>query len=111
MVKYLIGMQNAKRMILVDENFFQRHWKKPLDEKVKSQLNRELKSHPDDDDKPDDLKAKEHRQLFHKFLNTRNNIPEQVPASITLNFDEPKTTPRRKSKRKPKKIRWEGFDA
>jgi hypothetical protein len=72
-------MSHAKRMVLVDEETFHRHkesYKKPLDEKIKSRLNRNLKSYYDENDSlPEDIKAKLYRQKLHKFLNTTRDLP------------------------------------
>lgn len=78
-------MQNAKRMVLVDEKFLEEiyqkninKWKRPIDIKVKSTLDRQMKSELDDDTIADDLKVKQYNRDLSRFLNTRKKLLDQT---------------------------------
>jgi hypothetical protein len=103
-------MSHAKRMVLVDEKLFDQYrhsWKQPadvasktvLDDKLDSQLEEKL---------PDDIKAKEFQRLLYRFLHATRDIPTQHPLSLNGSMQVPKRTTR-KSTRKVKKVKWEGF--
>jgi len=90
-------MQHAKRMVLVDEKFLEHmwrkedsSWKRPTEQKVKSLLNRELKSDLDDTNIPDDLKVKQHQQHLNRFLQTKRQLPESNKDLI--DFEAPEST-------------------
>ena len=78
-------MLNAKRMVLVDEKFLEEiyrkninKWKRPIDIKVKSTLDRQMKSELDDDTIVDDLKVKQYNRDLSRFLNTRKKLLDQT---------------------------------
>jgi hypothetical protein len=78
-------MSHAKRMVLVDEDTYHRKketWKKPIDENVKSKLHRDLKTYYENNDLPDDIKAKEYQQTLQKFLNVKRTLPIDPPANV-----------------------------
>jgi len=134
-------MLHSKRMVLVDEKFLEHvlrkqdsSWKRPVEQKVKSQLNRELKADLDDSSISDDIKVKQHQQHLSRFLHTNRQLPESSKEVPTEDFEEVhpavndlldlqakqsqkkkrKKAPsvairhsKRTNKRKPKKIIWE----
>ena len=125
-------MQHAKRMVLVDEKFLEHFWRKedsswkrPTEQKAKSQLNRELKSDLDDPTIPNDVKAKQHQQHLNRFLHTTRQLPVAEasqdlidlktvddllglePAKKKAKKAKKKVLAVRRSKRKPKKVVWE----
>ena len=72
-------------MILIDEKFLERIlrkeddlWKRPTDQTVKSQLNRELNSYSDYSNIPDDIKVKQHHQHLNRFLQTKCEIHSDI---------------------------------
>ena len=80
-------------MVLVDEKFLEHmwrkedsSWKRPTEQKVKSLLNRELKTDLDDSAIPDDIKVKQHQQHLNRFLHTKRQLPEDV-----INFETPES--------------------
>ena len=106
-------MQNAKRMVLVDERMLD--WKKPIAQKAKTILHHELRDDLQNNTLPDDQKAKLYQQFLNRFLHTKDKIPEQPIIKQEVESLEKKNTrkrpaakPTRKSKRKLKKaIEWE----
>ena len=77
-------MQNAKRMVLVDEKlleYFQNKpdlsWKRPVEQSVKSSISKQMKSTLDDPVIPDDIKAKHYRQSLNRFLQSKRNLPDE----------------------------------
>ena len=84
-------------MILIDEKFLERIlrkeddlWKRPTDQTVKSQLNRELKSDLDYSNIPDDIKVKQHQQHLNRFLQTKRQLQEDsVKNLIDFEASEP----------------------
>ena len=135
-------MLHSKRMVLVDEKFLEHvlrkqdsSWKRPAEQKVKSQLNRELKADLDDSSISDDIKVKQHQQHLSRFLHTNRQLLEPSKEAPTEDFEEevhpavgdlldlqakqPQKKKRKKApsvairhskrtnKRKPKKIIWE----
>ena len=77
-------MQNAKRMVLVDEKlleYFQNKpdlsWKRPVEQSVKSSISKQMKSTLDDPVIPDDIKAKNYRQSLNRFLQSKRNLPDE----------------------------------
>jgi len=88
-------MQNAKRMVLVDETFLEHlyqkedsSWKRPTEQKAKSLLNRELKSDLDDPSIPDDIKAKQHQQHLNRCLHKTRKLPVAEPE-VLIDFQTP----------------------
>ena len=82
-------------MILIDEKFLERIlrkeddlWKRPTDQTVKSQLNRELKSDLDYSNIPDDIKVKQHQQHLNRFLQTKRQLQED-PVTNLIDFEAP----------------------
>ena len=72
-------------MVLVDEKFLEHMWRKedsawkrPTEQKVKSLLNRELKTDLDNSNIPDDIKVKQHQQHLNRFLHTKRQLPEDL---------------------------------
>ena len=77
-------MQNAKRMVLVDEKlleYFQNKpdlsWKRPVEQSVKSSISKQMKSTLDDSVIPDDIKAKNYRQSLNRFLQSKRKLPDE----------------------------------
>lgn len=110
-------MENAKRMVLIDEKMldykpmlqhFQTKqdlsWKRPTEQSVKSTISQQLKSTLDDPAIPDDVKAKHYRQNLTRFLHTKRELVETTPSvDELLDIKEP---PQKKKKKKtPKKRR------
>ena len=94
-------MEHAKKLVLIEENVLDSmlrrkdlSWKRPTDETIKGHLSREMRTELDDASVPKDLKAKRHRQLLSRFLNTKREV----------NVVKKKTTPAR---RLSKAVRWE----
>lgn len=100
-------LQNAKRMVLVDERLldslqhFQSKqdlsWKQPTEQSVKTSISKGLKATLDDPTISDDVKAKLYSHDLNRFLHTKHKLPETPPPSPTVDvlLDE---TPRKKSK-------------
>ena len=105
-------MEHAKKMVLIDERQLDRmSWKRPPDQTAKRNLNREMHQELDNPLTPDDLKVKHYHQLLTRFLNTKRNLPDTVPPpppqKKTKKRRSTSFTPRRRSKRQPKKVQWE----
>ena len=88
-------MLHSKRMVLVDEKFLEHvlrkqdsSWKRPAEQNVKSQLNRELKSDLDDSSIPDDIKVKQHQQHLSRFLHTNRQLPEPSKNVISPSTED-----------------------
>jgi hypothetical protein len=86
-------MEHAKRMVLVDEKMLEYqpklqhfqtkqdlHWKRPTEQSVKSSLSNAMKSVLVDPTEPEDVKAKRHRQLLSRFLQTKRKFAEEPPV-------------------------------
>ena len=85
-------------MILIDPKFLEHlyrkeedsSWKRPTEQTVKSQLNRELKSDLDHSNIPDDIKVKQHQQHLNRFLQTKRQLQEDsVKNLIDFEASEP----------------------
>ena len=88
-------MQNAKRMVLVDEKFLEEFyrkenhkWKRPIDIRVKSTLDRQMKSKLDDDVIADDVKVKLYNRDLSRYLNTRKKLPDEFPVNEQLKKEQ-----------------------
>ena len=83
-------------MILIDPKFLEHlcrkeddlSWKRPTDQTVKSQLNRELKSDLDYSNIPDDIKVKQHQQHLNRFLQTKRQLQEDSVKNL-IDFEAP----------------------
>jgi hypothetical protein len=86
-------MEHAKRMVLVDEKMLEyqpmlQHfqtkqdlsWKRPTEQSVKSSLSKAMKTVLADPTKPEDVKAKRHRQHLTRFLQTKLKLTEEPPV-------------------------------
>lgn len=123
-------MQNAKRMVLVDEKFLQNIrykqdslWRKPIDQKAKNNLSRQLEADLDDFTLPDDIKVKHYSQDLGRFLHTKRKLPEEPPVEPAIVLPDEKTTAtvkkrkkslasvwtRKRAVKKPKKFDWEDW--
>jgi hypothetical protein len=87
-------MEHAKRMVLADEKMLEyqsmlQHfqmkqdlsWRRPTEQSVKLSLSKAMKSVLVDLTKPEDVKAKRHRQHSSRFLQTKRQLAEEPPAS------------------------------
>ena len=122
-VLFLVVMQNAKRMVLVDEKLLQyepilQHfrtkqdlsWINPVEQSVKTSISKQMKSTLDDPEIPDDIKAKTYRQSLNRFLQSKRKVTEEPTIDQLLDFgpEEKKidvTPTPQKKKRKSKRIR------
>jgi hypothetical protein len=84
-------MQNAKRMVLIDEklldNLWRKQdttWKKPIDYKAKTLLNSQLKTDLDDTSLPEDERVKQYQRNLNRFLHTTRKHVESEPIPIML---------------------------
>lgn len=130
-------MDNAKRMVLIDEklldNMWRKQdmsWKRPTEQSAKHNLSKEMRLELNDNSISEDIKAKQYQQMLNRFLNTKrkqldeplidlNVSPLAENELIGLNIEMTKkkkekkklpSFPLRRSKRKvktPKKILWE----
>ena len=79
-------MQNAKRMVLIDEKLLDyspilQHYRtkqelQPTELTVKSALSKQMESTIDDPTIPDDVKAKHYGQNLQRFLQTKRKLDE-----------------------------------
>jgi hypothetical protein len=117
-------MQNAKRMVLVDEKLLDykpilQHfqgkqdlsWKRPTEQSVKSTISKQMKSTLSDPAIPDDVKAKHYSQSLNRFLQSKRKLTEE-PTVDDITPEEKKLTqeptidelldikPKKKKKRK-----------
>ena len=118
-------MQNAKRMVLVEERLLD--WKRPIEQRAKTVLHKQLRNDLNNEIIPDDQKAKQYQHNLSRFLKTKNRIVEE--PIIKQEFELPKpvkrpavqkapkgkkiklSQPIRKSKRVPKKpIKWDPWN-
>ena len=92
-------MQNAKRMVLVEERLLD--WKKPIEQRAKTVLHQQLRGDLNDNTLPDDIKPKLYQQFLNRFLHTKNKIVEepivQQEQPVT---NEPKKKKRRAAQKK-----------
>jgi hypothetical protein len=83
-------MENAKRMVLVDEKMLEydpmvQHfqskqdltWKRPTEESVKSSFSKQMKSTIDNPAIPKDIEAKRYRQHLNRFLHTKRELDDE----------------------------------
>ena len=71
-------MDNAKRMVLIDEKLFDNmwrkqdmSWKRPTEQSAKHNLSKEMRLELNDNSISEDIKAKQHQQMLNRFLNTK----------------------------------------
>jgi hypothetical protein len=118
-------MENAKRMVLVDEKMLDNmlrkqdmSWKRPTDQTIKHALSKQMRHELHDEMMPDDLKAKHYQQILSRFLNTKRTLPDESPITPLPELIEEKKkkktksvpVPTRHSKRTvktPKKFNWD----
>jgi hypothetical protein len=125
-------MQNAKRMVLVDERLLDslqhfrdkrdQSWKQPTEESVKTSISRGLKSTLEDSDLPDDVKAKQYSHNLQRFLQTKRKQPDigdlfdftwksEADEKPTLPDVKPPSLKKRRTstrfKKKPQRFEWE----
>ena len=113
-------------MILVDEKLYdslvrdrQEQWEKPIVQKTKSTLNRELNEDLVDDTVPDDIRMKLHQRDLHRFSHVNNKLTDtpQIPEVSIVSPVETKKTKiivspilsKHRTKRAvktPSKIKW-----
>ncbi len=110
-------MENAKRMVLVDEKMLEykpllQHfqskqdlsWKRPTEQSVKSAFSKQMRSTIDDPAIPEDVKVKHYRQNLNRFLHTKRKLDEEPPEPavdelLDIKPEEPEM------KKKKKKIK------
>ena len=124
-------MQNAKRMLLVDERLLDSNpvlqhfqnkqdlsWKQPIEETVKTSIGKKLKTTLDDPSVPEDVKAKRYSHELNRFLHTKSKLSDGATIDKLLKEEEgsppppppppPKAAPLRKNKvRKTIKVQKE----
>lgn len=117
-------MQNARRMVLVDERLLDSNpilqhfqnkqdqsWKQPTEESVKTTISKGLKATLDDSTVPDDVKAKRYSHDLNRFLQTKRKLPDAPLVDVTPTVDElldlktETPSPEKPKKKKKKKIR------
>ena len=91
-------MQNAKRMVLVDEKLLDfnpilqhyqnkqdQQWNQPIEQSVKTSISNHIKSTLNDPTVPDDVKAKQYSHNLNRFLHTKRELPtETLPTTTTV---------------------------
>lgn len=99
-------MQNAKRMVLVEEKLLDylqtkqdASWKRPTEEAVKTSISKEMKSVLNDPTVPDDVKVKRYRQDLGRFLRAKRKLPLAPKVDNLLDI-KPVEKIKIKSKRK-----------
>jgi hypothetical protein len=107
-------METAKRMVLVDEKLLENlyrkqetNWKRPIESKVKSILNSELKTDLDDSSLPNDIKVKTYQRHLNRFLHTSHKQTENPIAEVKPEPVQKEPTKPSKSKRKRKNTQIE----
>jgi hypothetical protein len=114
-------------MALIDEklleNLWKRqdtNWRKPVEYKAKTLINRQLETDLDDTTVPDDVRAKQYQRNLNRFLHTSREqpIPEPIPPIAPLpkppkirikqpDITPPPHSPRvKRERRKPEKLKW-----
>ena len=114
-------MKNAKRMVLVEERLLD--WKRPIEQRAKTILHKQLREDLNNQTVPDDLKAKYYQHDLSRFLKTKNRIVEEpvIKQPVVRSVKRPVAPPKkkkikllppiRKSKRVSKKpFRWEPWN-
>src|SRR5258706_14826642 len=109
-------MQNAKRMVLVDERLLeglktqkwqrpieqmlskldtkhQLSWRRPTDTRAKTTLVSQMKSILDDGGIPDDVKVKQFNQTLTRFRQTKTKMPEEEEEEADAAEDEVAVVP------------------
>ena len=77
-------MENAKRMVLVEEkmldNMWRKQdmmWKRPTEQSAKHSLSKEMRLELDDMSIAPDIKAKQYQQTLTRFLNTKRKQADE----------------------------------
>ena len=104
-------MQAAKKLVLVDE--YDREYKRlqrPADAVAKTGRSLQLSHTLDDRTLTDDRKAREYVNALYRYLNTRKEVPLEVPAGINT-LTEPTSPPRKRKTKKQsrgqKRLAWD----
>ena len=108
-------MQNAKRMVLIDERLLEhlqnkqdKSWMQPTEETVKTSISKKLKTTLDEPSVPDDVKAKRYSHNLNRFMQTRSKLTDEPLIDLGPTLDEllegpPPPPPPAKPEASPKK--------
>jgi len=112
-----VAMDHTKKLVLIEPRVLEqlqqqqhREYKeieKPADKKTKAGLSVELqKVLSQDDEVSDDIKAKLYQQMFSRFMNMSDKMPEKSESSInsTAPRQQPARTPR--ASRRWTRLNW-----
>ena len=109
-------MEHAKKLVLIEPRVLEqlqqhreyKEIKKEADKKTKAGLSVELQkvlSGGEDDD----LKAKQYRQMFSKFMKMTNKIPESTESTINSSAPRQSATRTPRTRRRQSRLNWSQY--